>query len=306
MASPTIFNDLDGEPGIQRPKLEVSLALSQTLLEAAKRLPHYDNHEFYSTELQSFVAERIRQSCPEEFDGLVTSIKTQVSGWPYWVVVRGLQFDEGNRLFVGLNRAFGQLLAPPYQKPRAQLIHYIQPSTDLKSARGGHESERLHTDTADWRPPVELISMVCVRPDRQNGGRSRILDVDSIRDEVKNQLGAETLKLLEDEPVPWLLADYSGGGIDWRPVLSKTNICWRRYTIELALQSGGIRLSQVMQSALNAFEDVIANTSRTADFLMKEQELLFSNNRRTIHARTPVSGGDLSDRLMLRSWIRTS
>ena len=286
--------------------IEVSPAVARELLQAAERLPLYDNQKFYSTELQSLVCEGVRQSCPEGFDNLVKSIKVQIGQWPYWVVVRGLQFDEGNRLFVAINRAFGELMAPPYQKPRAQLVHYIQPATDLKSSRGGRESERLHTDTADWKRPVELISMACVRPDRAGGGRSRILDVDTARDEVRQRLGEETLQLLETEPVPWLLADYCGGGVDWRPVLSKSSICWRRYTIELALELEGVGLSETMRSTLNAFEEVIATTARTADFLMHEAELLFSDNTRTIHSRTPVLAGDSSDRLMIRSWIRTS
>jgi hypothetical protein len=37
---------------------------------------------------------------------------------------------------------------------------------------------------------------------------------------------------------------------------------------------------------------------------MREGELLFSDNLRTIHARTPISNGTASNRLMIRSWIR--
>ena len=140
---------------------------------------------------------------------------------PYCAVVRGLRFDEGNRLFVALNRAFGELVARPYEEPRAQLVHYVQPATDIASARGGHESERLHTDTADWARPVELISMVCVRADPGGGGRSRVLDVDTIRNQVTDRLGLQTLELLESEPVPWQLAPYWGGGVTWRTVLTK-------------------------------------------------------------------------------------
>ena len=93
-----------------------------------------------------------------------------------------------------------------------QLVHYLQPATDLPSARGGSESERLHTDTADWEEPVELISMVCVRADSGGGGRSRVLDVDTVRDEESAVVWERTLELLETQPVPWQLAAYCGGG----------------------------------------------------------------------------------------------
>lgn len=286
-------------------RLEVPAALAGNLLHAAESLPLYDNKDFYSTDLQQLVRDRIRENCPDGFQWLVTQISERLARSPYCVLVTGLRFDEGNRLFVGLNRAFGELVARPYEKPRAQLVHYIQPATDIPSARGGRESERLHTDTADWPAPVELISMVCVRADPAGGGRSKILDVDSVRDEVRGKLGEEALKRLETEPVPWQLASYCGGGLRWWPVLADSSICWRRYTINLALDSTEAKLPEEMLKLLDSFEDVISSTPHAVDFLMREGELLFSDNRRTIHARTPIANPDTSERLMIRSWIRT-
>ena len=286
-------------------RIEIPPALARELFEAAERLPRYDNKEFYSTTLQTRVRDRIREDCPDGFDWLVGQIKERMARAPYCVLVRGLLFDEGNRLFVAVNRAFGELVARPYEKPRAQLVHYIQPATDIVSAQGGHESERLHTDAANWDAPVELISMVCVRADPGGGGHSRVLDVDSVRDEVRRRLGGETLELLQTEPVPWQLASYCGGGVQWRTVLTESGMCWRRYTIDLALDSDGAKLSGEMLAALDAFEDVVTTTDRTIDFLMREGELLFSDNVRTIHARTPLANGN-ADRLMIRSWIRAS
>ena len=287
-------------------RVNVDSSLAREIRAAAERLPPYDNREFYSTELQAHVFNSVRESCPESFDAVANEIKQRLATWPYCALVNGLSFDEGNRVFVGINRAFGELVARPYEKPRAQLVHYIQPSTDIVSARGGHESERLHTDTADWEPPVELISMVCVRADPEGGGRSRVLDVDTIRNEVENHFGADALERLETEPVPWQLAPYCGGGVSWRPVLTKSSICWRRYTIDMALDSTGATLSPDMLDALKNFEDLVSTTPQTLDFLMREGELLFSDNRRTIHARTPIAAGPNSNRLMIRSWIRTS
>ena len=287
-------------------RVNVGPNIARDLLAAAEHLPRYDNREFYANELQAHVSGSVREHCPEAFDAIVAEIRERLARWPYCALVNGLEFDEGNKVFVAINRAFGELVARPYEKPRAQLVHYIEPSTDLPSARGGHESERLHTDTADWEPPVELISMVCVRADPAGGGRSRVLDVDTIRTEVKNQLGAATLERLETEKVPWQLAPYWGGGVSWRPILTDQSICWRRYTIDMALDSNGATLSSDMLDALQGFENLLSNTPRTLDFLMREGELLFSDNRRTIHARTPISNGQNSDRLMIRSWIRTN
>ncbi len=290
----------------ERNKFHVSKPLASELLRAAERLPLYDNKEFYSTALQQSVLDSIRSSNPDGFDELVDSIKERLAQRPYCTLVSGLDFDNGNRLFVAINRAFGELVARPYEKPRAQLVHYIQPQTDIASARGGRESERLHTDTADWETPVELISMICVNADTGGGGRSQILDVDTARSEVENHLGRDTLELLETAPVPWQLAPYLGGGVKWRPVLTREAMCWRRYTINLAVTCEGAKLSDEIARALDGFEQVVTTTSGTVDFMMNEGELLFSDNRRTIHARTPLADPATSNRLMIRSWIRTS
>jgi hypothetical protein len=281
----------------------VAPSLAQRLLQTAEQLPLFDNREFYSPALQTMVHDALREQNPG-LDSLIEEIELRLKRPPYCALVQGLSFDEGNKVFVGINRAFGELVARPYQAPRAQLVHYIQPATDIMSARGGHESERLHTDTADWEPPVELISMVCVRADFMGDGCSLVLDVDSIRDEVLEELGPDVLQLLETEAVPWQLADYRGGGVRWRTILTESSVCWRRYTIDMAVDSTGAKLSPEMLRALDDFEDVISNTPRTVEFLMREGELLFSDNHRTIHARTPLAEGTKSERLMIRSWVR--
>jgi Taurine catabolism dioxygenase TauD, TfdA family len=287
-------------------RLNVSKSLARELLLAAERLPLYDNKEFYSTVLQKFVLDAIRSANPAGFDELTGTIGERLAQRPYCTLVSGLRFDEGNRLFVAINRAFGELVARPFEKPRAQLVHYIQPRTDVAAAQGGRESERLHTDTADWGTPVELISMICVKADGAGGGRSRILDVDTIRAGVKKHLAAENLDLLMTQPVPWQLAPYLGGGVTWRPVLTEETVCWRRYTIDLAVTCEGATLSEEMPRTLDSFEHFVNNASGTVDFLMREGELLFSDNTRTIHARTPLTDPATSNRLMIRSWIRTS
>jgi alpha-ketoglutarate-dependent taurine dioxygenase len=61
-----------------------------------------------------------------------------------------------------------------------------------------------------------------------------------------------------------------------------------------------------MLTALDDFGRVVAASTRTMDFLMREGELLFSDNMRTIHARTAIANDKASHRLMIRSWINAS
>ncbi|MEM7063918.1 MAG: TauD/TfdA family dioxygenase [Cyanobacteria bacterium P01_B01_bin.77] len=288
-------------------RLNIPTSLANDLLAAAESLPAYANEDYYSTELQIAIYQRVYQHCAEELDWLVKQVRELLNQQPYIALVSGLKFDKNHRLLVTLNRAFGVLVAGPYKKPRAQLIHYIQPATDRPSAKSGHYgTELLHTDTADWDPPVEIISMMCVRPDPHGGGNSLVLDIDSIRQEVINCLGSDVLQRLESEKIPWQLPSYRGGGFVQRPILTESTVCWRRYTIEQSVTAAGIQLSESFLTILDDFQALLANTSRTLEFPMCAGEILFLNNWRTLHARTYIENAKASDRLMLRSWILTS
>ena len=286
--------------------INVPRTVANDLLRGAETLPLYDNKDFYSLMLQSLVADTVRENCRDSFDWLTGMIGEGIARWPYCVLIRGLRFDKGNRLFVAINRAFGRMVALPYREPRAQLIHYIEPYTDKISARGGRETERLHTDAADWGKPIGFISMLCMRADPRGHGRSRLLDVDSIREEVQTQLGHESLHLLTTQPVPWQIHACWGGGLRWQTVLTESTVCWRRYTILLAIDEDGAELSTEMRQLLDEFERVIENSDRRIDFLLQEGELLFSDNTRGVHSRTPILNPETSNRLMIRSWVEAA
>jgi len=148
--------------------------------------------------------------------------------------------------------------------------------------------------------------MVCVRADERGHGRSRLLDVEAVREEVQTQLGNDSLQLLKTQPVPWQLHISWGSGVRWQTVLTDSTICWRRYTILLAIDENGVELSKEMLTLLDEFERVVENSDRRIDFLLQEGDLLFSDNMRGIHSRTPILDPEISYRLMIRSWIEAA
>ena len=58
-----------------------------------------------------------------------------------------------------------------------------------------------------------------------------------------------------------------------------------------------------MIAALDSLEEIVTDTPGTLDFLMREGELLFVDNHKTLHARTPLANPLVSDRFMIRSWV---
>ena len=286
-------------------KLFVPDDLGLKLLAAAEDFPLYDINEYYSLDLQMDVYRHIRNRCPEGFDWLINRIKESCRSRSYFALVENLKFDEGHRLFIAINRAFGDLVASPFKQPRQQLVHHIKPDTDLAATKGKkYETEKFHTDTADWEQPVKWISMVCVRSDQNGGGRSQILDMDTIRQEVIHKMGQEKLEMLETVALPFKIADYRGGGVAWRPVISDSMLSWRRYTINHALNDSGKQLSEEMTKTLDIFEDIIESTSGRIEFLMNDGDFLFMDNHKTIHSRTPIFETEKSLRFMIRSWVQ--
>jgi hypothetical protein len=286
-------------------RIRIPSAVAADLLRAAESLPRYENRDFYSFTLQAEVHAAIRDGAPASWSEVVGPIHERLSRRPRCALVSGLRFDEDNRLFVALSRELGDLVARPYQKPRAQLVHYIQPATDIAANVGsGFESERLHTDAADWHEPVRWLSMVCVRPDRNGGGASRFLELEALVEEAAERMDASLLASLESCAVPWQVAPYLGGGVVWDPVLGNGRLRWRRYTVDAAVREHGLELDASLVAALDAFGDVVESAASEAHFFMAPNDLLLMDNQRALHGRTPLTGGaEAADRLMIRSWV---
>src|SRR5215213_2044262 len=286
-------------------RIKVEPKLAKALRAAAETLQPHDGKDLYSFDVQAAIHDRVRQGWAEGYDTLVAEIRERLGRPPYTALVSNLEFDDQHGVFLAINRAFGNLVALPYQPPRAQIVHYIQPATYFSSTRNTiTESERLHTDSADWPVPVEFVSMVCVRPDSAGGGRSRILTAGGFRDEVKQRFGAQAIERLESHSLPWRLADYHGSEIIWAPVLSSETLRWRRYTIEAALNADGASLPQEIIALLDEVDLAIMESENIIEFLLEEGDFLITDNHRTLHSRSALSGDyQTSGRLMIRSWI---
>ena len=89
-------------------RVEVPSELALELLAAAEALPLYGNEEFYAPALQLYVCDQIRRTSPAGFAWLVGAIKKRLAERPYCVLAQGLQFDEGNKLFVAQRRRYAE------------------------------------------------------------------------------------------------------------------------------------------------------------------------------------------------------
>lgn len=262
-------------------------------------LPAHGDKELRSPDVQREVHDLIRRAAPIEFDALVAAIEVCLEKPPYVAHVTGLRFDPSNYLFVGLCAALGTVV-DPYNRLGSELVRRLAAPQD-RLARGGTDclSEALHTDGTDSPEPNDITCLVCVRPDQNGGGRTRLLDAGGIRAHIFPLLDAETVRILTTEHVPWRIADALGGGTVPAPVISNGELRWLRDGVATPI-------ARRIESALLAFERTLAATTDVVDFSMDADSMVVMNNRRTLHARTAVPDRGRSHRLVLRTKVYRS
>lgn len=283
----------------------VDPVLAAQLKAAAASIPPFAPLEYYSTEVQRTIHDQVRLVDSAAFDTLLELIGRHLTKSPWFVHLKGLPMDDSFHLFIALSYGLGDMVAVPYQPPRRQLVHHIHPATDRAAyTQTQTETEKMHTDTADWEHPVQYLSMACIQPDQAGGGWSEILQIDVLKALVLEKLGSEILDFLENTPLPWAKAAYQGGGINWRPIFSEGEMCWRRYTIDLGYQQLTQTPDPKIVDILEAFEKLIAATTAKTRFFMAAGDLLLVNNLQTLHARDRIPNMAETERFMVRGWIQ--
>ena len=189
-------------------------------------------------------------------------------------------------------------LVEPYQQSWSHTIRRIRPQTDRVVDGGKVLNEHLHTDGTDWPRPNDLTCLLCIRPDQNGGGRSRLLPLDRLLSELRARDKA-LLNVLFRTPVPWAIAAPLGGGVRWETILSPGGVRWLKYTIDLAV-SGGADLEPALAAAIEQFEQIVDGSSAAVEFLLQAGNLLLVNNAKCMHARTPIPDVTGSERMMSR------
>jgi hypothetical protein len=190
-------------------------------------------------------------------------------------------------------------LVEPYQQDWSRLVRRISPAKDRLVGEYGVLNEKLHTDGTDWPDPNDLTCLLCVRPDGDGGGRSRLLSEGAIR-----EVSEPWADLLAD-PLPWAIAEELGGGIHWAPVLSDGGVRWLRFTVDEARRRGA-SVSEEVSSKLDEFARALEAARSLIEIDLNAGDLLIIDNRRCLHARSPVAGQDSSQRFLLRVKVELS
>jgi hypothetical protein len=276
--------------------LTVPTGVAVALHDCAVALPACGDKELRSPGAQHELRDAVRSSAPAEFDALLADIEARLERPPHVAHVTGLRFDSSNHLFVALSAALGEVVEP-YNRPGSALVKRLSPPRDRLAQGGGDVlSEALHTDGTDSPEPNDITCLVCVCPDQNGGGRTRLLDTERIRATIFPLLDAATVQILTTEPLPWRIADALGGGTFPAPVIANGELRWLREGVTAPIP-------RRIEIALLEFERKLATTTDLVEFGMSRDSLVVMNNRRTLHARTSITDRARSQRLVLRTKV---
>jgi hypothetical protein len=275
--------------------LVASAELADALYRSVSRLPAYSHGELCSTTLQAELRAHVRAGAPSEFDALRQGIEARLAVPPYVAYVTGMRFDVHDLLLIALSSLTGDVV-DPYHRAGAGLVRRLSPPRDRLVPGVGVVSEALHTDGTDAPEPNDVTCLLCVHPDQNGDGRTRLLDMETVEATVLSALGGECVEVLTTEPVPWRIAVKLGGGTVEAPVVTDRRLRWLRDAVANPVPGR-------VDSALAAFESVLAKASEGIEFAMSGGALLIVNNKRTLHARTSIADRASSQRLVLRTKV---
>jgi hypothetical protein len=253
---------------------------------------------------QMSIVDQVSAAAGQAFDDLVGQILGSLATTPQHVLVRGLPPAQATQILVSISAVLGRLLEP-VQEPWSRVVRTIVPTQD-RSVDGLVLNEYLHTDGTDWAKPNDYTCLFCVKPDQNNGGVSRLLLLDVLLDQLSSKSSADLLNRVVDRPLPWRIADGLGGGTHWAPAIELaplTQIRWLRSTILLSDEDELAKLDDDLLDDLHRLEVLIEQCPATLETPLAAGDLLIINNRRCLHARTPITSPASSERELRRTKV---
>ncbi|QUQ68805.1 hypothetical protein [Kutzneria sp. CA-103260] len=226
----------------------------------------------------------------EAFTELGGELVRRLRRYPYYAVLRGMHFDPDNILFGVVACLVGKPVQP-YPDPTFAVLRELRPSAASTSAGWGVLTEFLHSDSTNWPAPNDVTVMLCRKPDQASEGTSLVLPLDDAIEELNTTrgLGTAAVERLRTQPLPWAIDPDLGGGTTWAPALAGNDIRWQLYRIAEARDRDGALLDDDTFDFAGTVDAALANSRRTHEFMLGEDDVLVINNKRLLHGRRGIA-----------------
>ncbi|WP_336323746.1 TauD/TfdA family dioxygenase [Streptomyces lavendofoliae] len=251
---------------------------------------------------------------PPEFPaGLLARLAEQLTRGPGFAVVRGGPLTGlSDARCLDLAHRFAARLGTPRPPDAPEQGHALltsrlpagHPAAD--AVRGGVDDRdlALHTDRGGPPGPPRLLGLLCVRQ-AAHGGASLLAGGATVHDRLLARHPAVLGRLYRD------FRFGRGDGFDRvHPVFERSAgevlTRYNRYWIERGHREAGESLSAGDRTALDAFDEILADPGTVLSIRLRPGDFLLLDNTAVLHGRTAftdTSGDPLRRRCLVRVWV---
>lgn len=170
----------------------------------------------------------------------------------------------------------------------------------------------LHTDSSALDVVPDRVGLICIRP-AIRGGESRIAC--SIQAYQRLQkIDGELLEILQQPHLRDIVtpgADRSQRMRNQFPVFAddpdyRFTCRYMRFWIEKGYERAEVEIPDRLPEALDALDQVLEEENAVANFMLTRGEMLWVDNRTTLHDRTEYEDDPDAPRLLLRQWVKVA
>ncbi len=252
-----------------------------------KEMQEFSGEEFFIPSTREYIIKKLGLE-DEYWQNLRDLIWRNLKNVGY-VVVKGLPFDENNRLHVGIASIIG--IPAIHNKKVKEAVREIHPRA------GQMPLENYpHTDSPHFPIPNDLITLQCGIEDKERDVFSRIVHINSVLEELKDS--PDLIKRLRENKYPFILSpDFGDAGTQMQFVLTQeryankifdhVRFC-RADTID-CVQKLKVKMEDKDMKDLEEFENVVTKIGEKTQFPFKKNEWLVFDNKVALHSKTETS-----------------
>ena len=257
----TTLKDADAKLMVQVSKQEWQ-AIKSKLEEKLFNLPDTYLKQQDDTAIQESLANLLKELCPELAQKASLVLEKMDSGYRF-CILKGFRFTEldeksskllmlGFSCLVGSPTATDKVTKTVLWPVRPEKLHTVENTTF--SQRTGEAA--YHTDTQYFENPEKYMSLWCLNPDRNGGGKSGLLDGRKVIEEIKKRYGNDVTQTLSDITYPFRVPSvFTAQGNDaqtevyYGSILNTTNktkplIRYRKETLDKGMSAGATNLDE--------------------------------------------------------------
>ena len=233
-----------------------------------------------------------------------------------FLIINGICFkdfkkEEMTEVFRIISAGFGKLIIQNIKKEK--LVVITNEGKSMKTGGRYHQTNEggsYHTDSPQWEKVPDFVGLFCLNPAKK-GGTSKYVSAYTLHNEILKS----NVKILQDLYTNFHFDkrgefDEGESPTTFKPIFefmnNKLRFRYLRNYIDAGQKLMNLPLSTEQNFILDKIDEIIHDDNFSVSYDLKQFDMTFFNNHRTIHGRTGFEDYEETEmrRLMIRSWIR--